>query len=183
MGRRNSGKSSVERVLEQIGFKRSISYSTRKDREVKESRELLTKTEDTLEAEMEKEYNIVDKKTFMQLVQKGHIIEYEEYNGNLYGTPRPYGSTKFVATVCLKGFKALKKMYGEQVIGVYLKCDEDVSLSRESDIEKAEFNKLSNQYRETLKQMEDEADIVIDSNKNINLVIADILKVLRSLNF
>lgn len=171
MGRRNSGKSSIERVLEKIGFKRSISYSTRKPT-----------NKNSVENDDEKEYNVVDKEAFMQLVEKGHIIEYEEYNGNLYGTPRPYGSTKFVATVCLKGFKALKEMYGKQVLGVYLKCDEGISLSRESDMSEDEFNKLNEAYKETLQQMEKEADIVINSNQNINLVIADILKVLRDLN-
>lgn len=166
MGRRNSGKSSVEKVLEKIGFKRSISYSTRNKINNEQN---------------EKEYNIVDKESFMKLVERGHIIEYEEYNGNLYGTPRPYGSTKFVATVCLKGFRALKSIYGKQVIGVYLKCDEDIALSREEDIREDEFIKINNLYKETLQQMEEEADIVINSNQNINMVIADILRVLRDL--
>lgn len=172
MGRSQSGKSSVENKLEQLGFKRSISYTTREPQIRKGKLE-----------ENGKDYIFVSREEFLNLVEKGYIIEYEEYNNNLYGTPRPFGSTRYVAVVCIGGFKALKKLYGNQVIGVHLKIDaktaEERGKARDGSTEltinrKDEDDKLT-------KQMEDEADIVIDSSKDLNIIVADILKYVKGL--
>lgn len=173
MGMSNSGKSTVEAKLEQIGFKRSISYTTREP-QIRNGK---------LE-ENGVEYRFVSKEKFMKLVDNGKIIEHEEYNGNLYGTPRPYGAKRHVAVVCVGGYKALKSLYGEQVLGVYLKCDENVAEKRgtERDGSNELVKNRKNIDRALLQEMEDSADIIINSNQDLNRMIADILKVLAERN-
>ena len=170
MGRSGSGKSLVESKLEQIGFKRNISYTTREPQ-----------IRDGVLEESGREYVFVSREKFMSLVDKGNIIEYEEYNGNLYGTPRPFGSTRYVSVVCVNGYKKLKEIYGDQVIGIYIKVDKDVAKNRGS----ARNNNTNIiEIRDKLDdklviEMEAESDIVIDGNKHINRVLADILKLIR----
>lgn len=170
MGRSNSGKSTVEKALEQMGFKRSISYTTREPR--------------VRNGVMEKDgdnYRFVSKGKFMSLVDSDKMIEYTEYDGNLYGTPRPYGSKRYVAVVELNGYKKLKEIYGEQVTGFYLKCDEDIAIERASKRDGSE-EFVHNRHKSDevmLEEMEKLADIVIDSNQDRNKMIADILKYLR----
>lgn len=173
MGISNSGKSTVEKTLEQMGFKRSISYTTREPQ--------------VRDGKLEQngvEYMFVTREKFHQLVSEDKIIEYEEYGGNLYGTPRPYGAKRFVAVVCIGGFKALKKIYGDQVVGVYLKCDQDIAAQR--GVQRDGSFKLvkSRKYIDNslLKDMESNADVIIDGNQDLNKVIADILTVLRDRN-
>lgn len=162
MGRSNSGKTTVEKTLEQMGFKRSISYTTREPR-----------INESIQEQDGVDYKFVTEDKFMALVDKGKIIEYERHNDNLYGTPRPFGAKRYVAVVCLGGYRALRNIYGEQVFGVYLKCDEDTAMSRGETHEDNE---------NILKCMEDEADIVINSNQDLNKMLADILKAFRDKN-
>ena len=172
MGRSGSGKSTVEEYLEKMGFRRSISYTTREP-QVRNGK---------LEQDGV-EYKFVDEEQFMQLVNNGNIIEYERYGNNLYGTPRPYGSKRFVAVVCVGGYKALKNLYGKQVIGIYLKCDTDVAMERgekRDTNDKEQVKKRKQEDEKLLNEMEECADIVINSNQDINRMIADILKALKT---
>ena len=171
MGRTNSGKSTVEAYLEKMGFKRSKSYTSREP-QVRNGK---------LEQDGV-EYNFVTEERFMKLVEKGKIIEYERYGNNLYGTPRPYGATRYVAVVCLGGYKALKQLYGNQVLGVYLKCDDDVALARgeQRDASTELVKKRRKEDEAVLQEMENTADIIIDSNQELNRMLADILKALKS---
>lgn len=170
MGRSNSGKSSVEKYLEKMGFKVSVSYTTRKPR-IQDGKEEVNGVD----------YRFVTEDKFMELVNKGKIIEYEKYGNNYYGTPVPYGSTRYVAVVCVNGFKALKEKYGNQVLGVYLKCDKDIAIER---AEKRDSNKEIIESRlkkddDLIKEIESVADVTIDGNQDLNKVLADILKTLR----
>ena len=170
MGRAGSGKSTVEHALEQMGFTRSISYTSREPQ-----------FRDGKQEKHGNEYMFVSRDKFMELVDKGQIIEYEEYSGNLYGTPRPFGSTHYVAVVCVGGFKALKQLYGEQVTGVYLSVSEETALLRgeKRDGSVKLVSERKKQDEKVLSEMEEAADVVIDANKDLNSVLADILKAVR----
>ena len=170
MGRAGSGKSAVEHALEQMGFTRSISYTSREPQ-----------FRDGKQEKHGNEYMFVSRDKFMELVTKKQIIEYEEYNGNLYGTPRPFGATRYVAVVCSGGFKALKHLYGEQVTGVYLKVSEETARLRgeKRDGSSKLIEERKKQDELLLAEMEDIADVVIDANKDLNSVLADILKAVR----
>lgn len=74
-GPAGSGKSTVTKLLiaSDTSLGLSISYTTRKPRQ----------------GEMDGvEYFFTDRTTFEQKLAAGDILEYTEYNGNLYGTPR-----------------------------------------------------------------------------------------------
>lgn len=173
MGRSGSGKTTVESHLEKMGFRRSISYTTREP-QIRNGK---------LEQDGV-EYRFVNEEQFMQLVNNGNIIEYQRLYGNLYGTPRPYGSKRFVGVVCTDGFKALKKLYGNQVIGIYLKCDLDVAMkrgeNRDTD-DQEQVRKRREEDEKLLIDMEECADIVINTNQDTNRTIADILKALKTI--
>ena len=173
MGVSFSGKSTIEKVLEKLGFKRSISYSSSK-----------INTHGHKDEVNGVDYNFVTREQFMSLVDKGIIIEYEENYGNLYGTPRLFGSTSYVAVVCVGGFKALKELYGNQVLGVYLRVDKD-TLEERTKIRDNEFKntddykKRAEKDKELLEIMEKEADIIIDASDNINNTVANILEAVK----
>ena len=170
MGRNNSGKSTVEEYLEKMGFTRSISYTTREP----QVRNGVLETNG-------KEYRFVSEEKFMELVDKGIIIEYEKYGNNYYGTPVPHGSSRYVAVVCIGGYRALKEKFGDQVIGVYLRCDKEIALDRAIKRDKTEEQALKRFEEETklIEGMEEEADIIIDSNQELYGMLAEILKAVR----
>lgn len=170
MGRAGSGKSTVEKALEQMGFTRSISYTSREPQ-----------FRDGKQEQHGNEYMFVSRDKFLELVDKGQIIEYEEYNGNLYGTPRPFGAQRYVAVVCVGGFKALKQLYGDQVTGVYLSVSEETAAlrgeKRDGSANIVKERKKQDEF--LLKEMKEVADVVVDANRDLNNVLADILKAVR----
>ena len=161
IGTSNLVKTSVENALEQMDFKRSISYTT-------------SKTDESGD-----DYIFVSREKFNELVNAGQIIEHKEYNGNLYGTPRLFGAKRYVAIVGVSGYKALKELYSEQVLGVYLKCNTDIVEQMNSQIDTAsEIVK----NKQNFDEMESTADVIIDCNNDLNRIIADILRELQDRN-
>lgn len=172
MGMSGSGKSTIEKALESYGYKRSVSYTTREP-QVRNGK---------LE-EDGNEYRFVTVDKFKALYNAKAIIEFEEYNNNFYGTPEPIGADKHVAVLCTKGYKALKEKYGNQVIGVYLKCEEELSISRikhrHPDENTDEIIARLNKDKEIAKEMEEIADIVIDAQSEISDITYEIIKYAR----
>ena len=176
MGDSKSGKSTVERGLKNLGFKASISYTTRKINTAGHTGEV-----DGID------YHFVDEIQFKQLVDKGMLVEYEKLYDNYYGTPKLFGSTRYVAVVGLQGYLALKNLYRGQVLGVYLKadaetlkkhgetCDKDFVGSDEDLKRRAKDSEVS-------KKKEELADVVIDSSIGVNNIIASILKEAQKLD-
>ena len=64
MGRSNSGKSTVEKTLEQMGFKRSIYYTTKEPQ-----------IRDGVKEKNGDAYRFVSRDKFMSLVESGKIID------------------------------------------------------------------------------------------------------------
>lgn len=172
MGVTGGGKSTVEKQLEQLGFTRSVSYTSRKP-QVRNGKQ----------EENGVEYNFVTRERFMELVNKGVIIEFEEYNGNLYGTPEPFGATDYVSVVCTNGFKELRRRYGKQVIGVYLRCSEELAKSRAQQRDTNDKQATSRKEEDKLKalEMQEIADIIIDTDKSIEVITAEILQAVKNL--
>lgn len=175
MGISGSGKSTLENGLEKMGYVRSVSYTTR---EPQVRNNVLEKDG--------REYRFVTESKFMELVKANIIIEYEKYDNFYYGTPEPIGAEKHVAVVCVNGFKALKEKYGDQVIGVYIKCPEEVSIERirsrhsnscktSEDIEKRIADDLK-----LASEMEVIADLVLDARNTREQNLFEVLKYARS---
>ena len=71
LGITGSGKSTIEKYFESLGYKRSVSYTTRKPQ-----------VRDGVQEVDGNEYRFVSVEKFMNLVNKEIIIEYENYSGN-----------------------------------------------------------------------------------------------------
>lgn len=172
MGGSKVGKSTLEKRLEKLGFKRSISYTTREINSCGHSNE-----------ENGREYHFINRDQFMELVDKGIIIEHEEYCGNLYGTPRLVGATDYVAVVAISGYKALKEMYKNQVVGVLLKVDEETLKQRYRATGLLDDNELEKRIAKDFKmveEIEEVADIVLDGSLNINTIAANVIDYTRN---
>ena len=112
------GKSTVaERLMsDDKSFALSISATTRERR-----------------SDGESDYIHMDRESFEALIEKGDMLEYTEYNGNLYGTPRQQ-IEKIAASgknplliLDLNGIKSLKtKDIGVKVVSVYIYEDINV---------------------------------------------------------
>jgi guanylate kinase len=112
------GKSTVaERLMsDDKSFALSISATTRERR-----------------SDGESDYIHMDRESFEALIEKGDMLEYTEYNGNLYGTPRQQ-IEKIAASgknplliLDLNGIKSLKtKELGVKVVSVYIYEDINV---------------------------------------------------------
>ena len=112
------GKSTVaERLMaDDNSFALSISATTRERR-----------------SDGESDYIHMDRESFEALIEKGDMLEYTEYNGNLYGTPRQQ-IEKIAASgknplliLDLNGIKSLKtKDIGVKVVSVYIYEDINV---------------------------------------------------------
>ena len=95
LGRSGSGKSTIEKAIEQLGYNRIISYTTREARGNEQNG---------------KDYHFVTHDQFNGLIKKGILMEYAEYNGNFYGAPKPVGSINNVIVVERNGYLKIKEM-------------------------------------------------------------------------
>lgn len=164
MGKSGCGKSTLERKLEEIGYKRIISYTTRGPRG----------------AEVDGiDYRFVSKHDFERLIFRGVLMEYTIYNGNYYGAPKPIGSERYVIVVETEGYNKIKELYGDQAVGVYIDTPDHVTQSR---LEKrGDTNKEVQEQRriedERFKGIE--AEVVLDGEESVNKHILDIMTYLK----
>jgi glycine/serine hydroxymethyltransferase len=143
IGRHNSFNKDVEKTLEKMDFKICMPYTT-DNHENKVS----NSSNDFIN------YKYVTKDKFNELVNKNRVIKYAERGYYLYGAQRPYGAKKFVAVVEEDCCNKLKEVYGNQIIEVYIK-EENEPDNGESDI-----------------------NINID-NIDVNRAVAEIIKVVK----
>ena len=173
LGKSGSGKSEIERRLEQLGFNRIISYTTRKIRE-----------EETNGVH----YHFVNDEQFEQLIQKDILMEHAPYMGKQYGSPRPVGTVNNVVVVEPEGYRQIKKIYGRQVVGIYVDVDTEISKGRS-------LNRLNKPTEDDLAEIEgrvkedncifnsivDTVDVIVDGSKTIETSVAEILKFISNI--
>ena len=155
LGKSGSGKSSVEKKLESIGYKRIISYTTRKPRGNEKDG---------------KEYHFVSREEFEQ---------YAEYAGNYYGAPGPVGSINNVIVVESDGYKKFKEIYGDQVTGVYIDVSDEVADQRKGfrhDTSETEAKKRREVDHSKFEDVKSLVDIVVDGTENLDDIVIKILK-------
>lgn len=167
MGKRGTRKSQIEGKLEKFGYNRIISYTTRQpeDGEVNNV-----------------DYHFVSKEDFFTLVKKEIIMEWAEYDGDFYGSPHPIGSINNVVVVEPEGYQAIKNVYGQQVIGVYIDSEESLSdIIEAKKAKKALASKIicfqtrkdTDEYK--FRGIENKVDLIVDGHKDIESITADIL--------
>lgn len=164
LGKSGSGKSTIEKKLESIGYNRIISYTTRKPRSGEVNG---------------REYHFVTEEGFKQLIKKDILMEHAIYSGNYYGAPRPVGSINNVIVVETDGFKKIKEIYGDQVTGVYIDVSDELANQRRgirSDTSNIESNRRKNDDTEKFNNIENIVDLVVDGSKAPDDIVIDILR-------
>lgn len=148
MGHSGSGKSTLESTLESLGYERIISCTTRPPR---------GNERDGVE------YHFVSREKFAELIENGSLLEHAEYNGNLYGSPKP-AAFKNVVVLEPNGYANLKKMY-PQTLGVFIYLPEDVIVQRLSgrkDTSPEEIAERMSGDREVFQDIQEKVDFVLD---------------------
>lgn len=124
VGESSSGKSLFEKELvKRYNFKSILKYTTRHMREDEK---------DGID------YNFIQLEKFKKMIDKNLFFEYEEYSQNRF-----YGTIKHdyehaildydndvVVVLTPNGFRKLKKMYGNKVIGIYITAPLGVRVKR-----------------------------------------------------
>jgi guanylate kinase len=149
-----SGKSTVERILEQKGYNRVISCTTRPIRE--------NEIEDV-------DYHYVTDEEFKKLADSNDLLENTQYREWHYGIRKSDidFSKDNICVIEPNGYRQIKQQLGEQVIGVYLKVEDKERLLRSLHREVfPDCNEIVRRFisdKELFKGIEDEVDIVIDN--------------------
>lgn len=167
LGRSGSGKSAIETGLEQLGYNRIISYTTRPIRG---------------EEINGKHYHFVSEEDFIGLINKGILMEYAKYNGNYYGAPKPVGSINNVIVVETSGFSKIKELYGKQAIGVYVDTPNEIIKTRiikRNDTSDKEAESRFNEDNKVFDNIKDKVNIVIDGSQPVDISIIQILKYVK----
>lgn len=161
MGRSGSGKSTLESTLESLGYERIISCTTRPPR---------GNERDGVE------YHFVSREKFAGLIENGSLMEYAEYNGNLYGSPKPV-ALKNVVVLEPQGYANLKKMY-PQTLGVFIYLPEDVIVQRLSgrkDTSPEEIARRMAGDKEVFADIQEKADFVLDGRMPIKEAVEAVI--------
>lgn len=114
VGPSGSGKTRFEEMCKQVGFKRVISTTTREVRH-----------DDKPDA-----YHRVTRAEFMQMFEEGKLVEYVNYQGNLYGITKAEFIEPCVATVEPAGMRRVHKEFGDSVLSIYFNVPEEVRIER-----------------------------------------------------
>ena len=167
IGASGSGKSTVEAEIERLGYKRIISYTTREMRPGEENNV---------------DYHFVSKEQFQSLIDNNVLLEHTEYNGNMYGAPKPVGAQRYVVVVEENGLDAFKSRYGSQVFSVLLDVAYDTALHRMANARgtEAAVDRLYNDREfyngsKFADRIRNKVDYVADASKKPFDVALDIL--------
>lgn len=167
LGKTCAGKTTLERTLEQVGFKRLISYTTKNPRA----------------GELDGvDYRFVTHDQFQELMKNDLLVEWAQHCGKYYGSPIPVGSELFVAVVNPEGYRQFKEIYKNQVVGVYLNVtEEDAKARNEQTTEKRlDMERRLLEEKEQFRGIENKVDIVLKAGHHVNVQVASILKHIRN---
>lgn len=133
------------------------------------------------------DYFFVSKKRFESAIKNDELIEYAEYVGNFYGTPKSFIEEKrnkgynIVLDIETKGAKQIKKKYKDDVVSIYLVPPSIKELRRrlyERGTEKKEV--IDKRIEKTRRQLKDTSMfdyiVVNDDLKTTTEEIKDIIK-------
>lgn len=171
VGESASGKSSIERYLvENYGYKKVISYTTRQPRE----------------GEVDGiDYHFIDKSQFRRLKEQGFFAETAVYNGWYYGTLKKDCTDDKVAVLTPHGLRQISKIKGINVTSFYINVprrDRLIKILQRGD-------NIEESYRRNLSDVgqfdgiEDEVDFVIHNNgykKSIEEMAKEVLDCLNN---
>lgn len=134
------------------------------------------------------DYNFVSKEHFIDLINKGSLIEYREYHTLLNNVPDIwyYGIEKkqvndydkYVAVLDIVGFRQFKEFFGNRILSIYLKADDEIRKQRcikRGDFDEIEWNRRLKDDKEKMESVDQsEFNYVVDAGKELYEVIQDI---------
>ncbi len=95
VGKGASGKNVLLKHLEEKGFKHLVSHTTRPIR---------PNEQDGVE------YHFISKDEFKKMIENEEFLEYQEFNGNLYGTTKKEWENSDVLILAPQGVENIKKL-------------------------------------------------------------------------
>ena len=176
LGASGSGKSTIESELAtHHGFKKIISYTTRKPRENEENG---------------KDYYFVDNDTFKEILNRDLFAEYDEYSQNrLYGTLKSdYDDGNKVVVLTPNGLRQLKKNCpNDNIFTILVEANLGTRVKRYIDrcnVNKFNFDDADEIFARINRDfgmflgLEKEVDFVVhnDEGTDIKELVAEILK-------
>ena len=174
VGASGSGKSTIENELTHNGYKKIISYTTRKPRDGEING---------------KDYWFVNNDTFKEMLAEGAFAEYEEYSqGRFYGTLKSdYVEGNNVAVLTPNGIRQLKRnLPNADIYSVLVKANlgtrmmryiNRVGINRFTYDDKSELCARTERDFGMFLGIDKEINFIVDNNYNRNIkdVVSDIL--------
>lgn len=151
-----SGKTKFAEKCEKIGFEKVITNTTRSRRE----------------DDLENSYHFLTKAEFNRKIENGEMLEYAEYNGNLYGTSVDSITKNCIIVLEPNGFRSLKRIFKDKVYSIFLKVSDEErykrGLSRNDNIAILKERILNDKYIFD-ENLEKEVDLVLTDTSYCNM--------------
>jgi len=109
-----SGKTEFALACEKFGFPKVITNTTREKRI----------------DDKENSYHFLSKEQFLDKIANGEMLEYAEYNGNLYGTSMDSLSDNCVIVLEPNGLESFKRILGDRVYSIFLDVSDEERIKR-----------------------------------------------------
>lgn len=168
LGHSGSGKTTLRNKLAKEGLNKIITYTTRPPR---------PKEVDVLD------YNFINISDFKKMEEENLFIGSTCYAGNYYSTLKEdlelnnNDKRDCVIIVDKEGVLAIKKEF-KNALSIYLKCSKEVLKKRM--IKRAEDESVIEKRLSVLENLDSYADYIIDSDREMDEVLSDVLKIIKS---
>ena len=168
LGHSGSGKTTLRDELTKEGLNKIITYTTRPPR---------PKEVDGLD------YNFINISDFKKMEEENLFIGSTCYAGNYYSTLKKdlelnnNDKRDCVIIVDKEGVLAIKKEF-KNSLSIYLKCSKEVLKKRM--IKRAEEESVIEKRLSVLEDLDSYADYIIDSDREMDQVLSDVLKIIKS---
>ncbi|MCR8994571.1 guanylate kinase [Brevibacillus laterosporus] len=170
IGQSASGKSTIERNLEEMGFPRIISYTTRPPRKGETNGV---------------DYHFIDYQTFHNLKGEGFFAETAQYRDWWYGLSLDgldYKDNIYIVVVTVHGYKELLRIIGkENVKGIHIKVDARERMKRQLK-RGDEVDEIVRRFytdRSDFADVEEISDYIV-VNEEIDSTIKDVVRIISS---
>jgi len=170
-----------------VGKNTIINEVLKKIPEIKSSRSLTTRK--ARPNDVPRKYTHVDKKEFQEHIKNGDLLEWAEYNDNLYGTLKPDLNENSLFEIEVKGAAQIKALYPEAHLLLILPpgntIEEKINVLRERLQKRAvdeneTIEKRLAEAKEEISQGTQQSEKIF-INDNLDNVIMEIVGTIQSL--
>lgn len=170
IGQSSSGKSTIERRLEAMGFPRIVSYTTRPIRDGETNGV---------------DYYFIDEEAFKSLDRLGRFAETAQYRDWNYGLSLDgidYRNKKYIVVVTVHGYKELVKAVGkDNVTAIHIQVDEATRMYRQvergDDVD--EIIRRIHTDRDDFSEAEEICDYIVE-NKSLDWTLVEVYNIISA---